>query len=56
MFEELKSTCQDIGRSMGNRLFGAATRGRVPTLNELITEDVGADPQDENPSAYIPRC
>jgi glycogen(starch) synthase len=39
MFDELRNTCEDVGKSMERRLFLAATTGRLPAINELIPDD-----------------
>ena len=39
MFEDLKNTCADIEQQMGRRLYMAAATGRLPTYQELMTED-----------------
>jgi glycogen(starch) synthase len=39
MFDELQHTCRDLQEQMGHRLFLGAVRGRLPTLDELLTDD-----------------
>jgi glycogen(starch) synthase len=39
MFEDLKNTCTNIAGDMGRSLFRAAATGRLPTYEELLTED-----------------
>jgi glycogen(starch) synthase len=39
MFEDVHATCMDLKELMGQELFMAAVRGRVPTGNELLPED-----------------
>lgn len=39
MFEDLKKSCAEIGRAMGQKLFDAAARGRLPTITELVPEE-----------------
>ena len=34
MFEELRNTCMDIKEQMGQQLFLAAARGRMPSVQE----------------------
>jgi glycogen(starch) synthase len=39
MFDELKNTCADIEKQMGRRLFYAATSGRLPNTNDLLSDE-----------------
>lgn len=39
MLEDLRSTCREIERQMGQKLFMASASGRVPGAAELISED-----------------
>jgi glycogen synthase len=39
MFRELKKTCEEMEKRMGQRLFLAAAAGRIATVQELIQED-----------------
>lgn len=39
MFDELRNTCREQERQMGNMLFNAATTGRIPGIQELLPED-----------------
>lgn len=39
-FEELKTTCKEMEQSLGQRIMEAAARGRMPTYDEIFTEDV----------------
>ena len=41
MFEDLKNTCADIEQEMGRRLYMSAATGRLPTYQELMSEDAG---------------
>ncbi|MGA2497631.1 MAG: glycosyltransferase, partial [Tepidisphaeraceae bacterium] len=39
MFEDLQNTCHQVEREMGEVLFRAAATGRMPTFQELLTQD-----------------
>ncbi len=39
MFEELRDACMDIKERMGQNLFMAVARGRMPGFDELLSED-----------------
>jgi glycogen(starch) synthase len=39
MFEDLEHTCREVQEQMGNRLFQAVARGRMPGFAELLSED-----------------
>ncbi len=39
MFDDFKSSCDDLASVMGDRLFESAAHGRMPTLKDLIDED-----------------
>ena len=39
MFEELRNVCQSVTEYMGDRLFQAASTGRIPTIQELLSDD-----------------
>ena len=39
MYDELRNTCNDIARQMGQRLFNTAVGGRMPTAGDLLTDD-----------------
>ena len=39
MFEELRDTCMDIKEQMGHNLFMTAARGRMPSAQEILTDD-----------------
>lgn len=39
MFSDLHSTCMDIKEQMGTNLFMSVARGRMPGLNEILTDD-----------------
>ncbi len=39
MFEDLRNTCTDLQEQMGQRLFEAAVRRRIPTFQELLADD-----------------
>ncbi|HEX4125015.1 MAG TPA: glycosyltransferase [Tepidisphaeraceae bacterium] len=39
MFEDLEHTCTEIQEQMGNRLFQAIARGRMPGFAELLPDD-----------------
>lgn len=39
MFEDMRQTCDEIARQMGQRLFRSAAEGRIPSYGELLTED-----------------
>jgi len=39
-FEELKTTCREIERSVGQRVLAAAARGKLPTYEEIFPDDV----------------
>ncbi|HZZ45237.1 MAG TPA: glycosyltransferase [Tepidisphaeraceae bacterium] len=39
MFDELRSTCEQISEQMGRRLFQAAANGRLPGRDELLPDD-----------------
>jgi len=39
MFEDVHATCMDLKEMMGQQLFMAAVRGRVPSAPELLPED-----------------
>ncbi|MFI5380907.1 MAG: glycosyltransferase [Tepidisphaerales bacterium] len=39
MFEDLQNTCNQVEREMGEVLFRAAATGRMPTFQELLTQD-----------------
>jgi glycogen(starch) synthase len=39
MFDELRRTCNELQEQMGVRLFQSAAAGRMPTYQELLTDD-----------------
>lgn len=39
-FEELRTTCRDIERTLGQRMLALSARGKLPTYEELISDDV----------------
>ena len=39
MFEDLRDTCMDIKEQMGQNLFDAVARGRIPAAGEILSED-----------------
>jgi glycogen(starch) synthase len=39
MFEDLKHVCSGLERNMGGRLFRAAAHGRLPRMQDLLTDD-----------------
>ena len=39
MFEDLQNTCHQVEKDMGEVLFRAAATGRMPTFQELLTQD-----------------
>lgn len=39
-FEELKTTCKEMEQTLGQRIMEAAARGRMPTYDEIFSEDV----------------
>jgi len=39
MFADLRATCMDIQEQMGSNLFASVARGRIPGLQEVITDD-----------------
>jgi glycogen(starch) synthase len=39
MFDELRRTCDEISRGMGQRLLRSAVTGRIPTYAELLPDD-----------------
>jgi glycogen(starch) synthase len=39
MYEDLRQTTVEIRNQMGTALFDAATRGRLPTIEELLSDD-----------------
>lgn len=39
-FEELKTTCKEMEQSLGQRIMESAARGRMPSYEEIFTEDV----------------
>lgn len=38
-FEDLKSACDEIEKSVGDRILAAAARGRMPSLDEILPEE-----------------
>jgi glycogen(starch) synthase len=39
-FEDLKTTCRDIERSLGQRILEVAARGRLPTYDEIFSDEI----------------
>jgi glycogen(starch) synthase len=39
-FEELKTTCREIERSVGQRVLATAARGKLPSYEEIFPEDI----------------
>jgi glycogen(starch) synthase len=39
MFEDLKNVCSSLEHQMGNRLFRAAARGRLPKMQDLLVDE-----------------
>ena len=39
MFEDLKNSCADIERGIGQRVLAAVSRGRLPSFEELLSND-----------------
>lgn len=39
-FEELKTTCKEMEESLGQRIMESAARGRMPSYEDIFTEDV----------------
>lgn len=39
-FEELKATCREIERGVGQRVLAAAARGKLPTYEEIFPDDI----------------
>jgi glycogen(starch) synthase len=39
-FEELKTTCREIERSVGQRVLAAAARGKLPSYEEVFPDDI----------------
>jgi glycogen(starch) synthase len=40
LFEDLKSACKEIELGLGPRILSAAARGRMPSYEELLTDDM----------------
>lgn len=38
--EDLKTTCREMEQSLGQRILEAAARGRMPTYDDIFTEDI----------------
>lgn len=39
-FEELKATCREMERSLGQRILSATARGHLPTYDDIFSEDI----------------
>ncbi len=39
-FEELKTTCKEMEQSLGQRIMESAARGKMPSYEDIFTEDV----------------
>jgi len=39
MYDDLRNTCNEMARQMGQRLFNSAVTGRMPSFTELMNED-----------------
>jgi len=39
-FEDLKATCRELEQSLGQRIMEAAARGRMPTYDDIFSEDI----------------
>lgn len=39
-FEDLKTTCREMEQSLGQRIMEAAARGRMPTYDDIFSEDI----------------
>jgi glycogen(starch) synthase len=39
-FEELKATCRDVARTLGQRILESAARGKLPTYEEVFPNDI----------------
>lgn len=39
-FDDLKTTCRDVARTLGQRLLDVAARGKLPTYEDMFPDDV----------------
>jgi glycogen(starch) synthase len=39
-FEDLKATCREMERTLSNRILEAAARGKLPTYQDIFTDDI----------------